>query len=236
MAETEIGRTRAGAEAALIWGGREIVAPALKWLAAAVGLSLPTLPLLKTTWIGFLFTVAVAFWLRGRGEPWSGFGLEWPRGFWLRTALAAFATIAACILFSAVAEGPLDKLLGANKAKEFFGGLEGNTGLFLMMLAMVWLFGALGEEFLYRGVIMARLEQFFGGGRHAWIPAVFIQAILFGLAHFYQGWSGVVSVGVYGLFYGLAVRACRGNLTAAILAHGLLDTIGVVLLYLGQYS
>lgn len=232
--KTKIGPARAGIEAALIWGGRETVAPALKWLAAGLALSLPLLPMLGTTYIGFLYTAGIAFWLRARGEPWSAFGLKRPAS-WTRVALVALATILACILFSTIAEPALKQLLGVNKAKQFFGEMEGNIGLFLAVLPMVWLFAALGEEFLYRGVIMTRLEQAFGGWRWGWIPAVFGQAALFGLGHFYQGWSGVVSVGFYGLFYGLAVRACRGNLAAAMLAHGILDTIGFTLLYLGAF-
>lgn len=49
----------------------------------------------------------------------------------------------------------------------------------------------------------------------------------------YQGWTGIVGTEMYGLFYGVATLSFGRNLWPAILAHGLLDTLGFTLLYLG---
>lgn len=52
--------------------------------------------------------------------------------------------------------------------------------------------------------------------------AVVGQAVFFGMAHSYQGWSHALVVAVLGLFYG-ALAAWRRNLRANMLAHGWSD-------------
>jgi hypothetical protein len=43
----------------------------------------------------------------------------------------------------------------------------------------------------------------------------------------------MISTGLYGLVYGALVRRSSGNLWAAVLAHGLLDTVGLTAIYAG---
>jgi membrane protease YdiL (CAAX protease family) len=95
-------------------------------------------------------------------------------------------------------------------------------------------FAAFGEEFLYRGYLLTRLAEIFGGGRVAWGLAIIGQAIAFALAHWYQGPVGMFSIGVGAVIAGIAASAWGRNLWPAIVAHGLMDTIGFTMLYLGQ--
>ena len=80
---------------------------------------------------------------------------------------------------------------------------------------------------------MTRLALLFGSGKAGWTAALIIQAILFGLDHFYQGLAGMIDVGIYGLVYGAIFLIARRNLWANVLAHGLLDALAFTLLYLG---
>jgi hypothetical protein len=51
--------------------------------------------------------------------------------------------------------------------------------------------------------------------------AVIAQALVFGLAHGYQGWKAVIVISVLGVMYGL-LAAWRRNLRANIMAHAVI--------------
>jgi len=76
------------------------------------------------------------------------------------------------------------------------------------------------EEFLYRGFSMAVLSRL---GLQAW-AVVLLSAILFGLAHSYQGRGGVVMTLLIGLALG-ASRISYDSLVPAILWHTAVDVV-----------
>lgn len=230
-------RLAASIEATLVWAGRISVSPIAAWIAARFGWTMLALPVVKTAYLGFLFTVLVAVWVKLRGEKWSDFGFAWPKK-WLRAiawGLGVFVFVVAyAVTLEPMLDAVIEPILGPSRAAETFAEVRGNLGLFLFVLPFIWLFAAVGEEFLYRGFIMTRLIQAFGDTRVGVTLAIIFQAVMFGLAHLYQGWSGVVGVTIYGVVYGVAARLSNRNLLPAIIAHGLLDTLGFTLLYLGM--
>lgn len=104
------------------------------------------------------------------------------------------------------------------------GGLVG-------AIIMSWLVGALSEEVFYRGHLIRSLCNLLGGKRWAIITSVIVSVALFTIGHSYQGWIGFVSTGLIGLVY-TGLFLCRGNLTAAIAAHGVYDTLVVLSIYI----
>ena len=76
------------------------------------------------------------------------------------------------------------------------------------------------EEFLYRGFVMAALGRV---GLATW-AVVLASSALFGLAHAYQGWGGVVGTFVIGLVFGVS-REMYGNLFPAIVWHSGVDVV-----------
>jgi hypothetical protein len=79
------------------------------------------------------------------------------------------------------------------------------------------------EEFLFRGFLLAQLEQWFHSVPWAWV----VCSVAFGLAHFYQGWSGMTRAGLLGAL--LAYPVVRlGNLYPSMFAHWLIDTVALV--------
>lgn len=100
----------------------------------------------------------------------------------------------------------------------------------LWIVLVAWLAAGFGEELLYRGFLMDRLMRLRGMRGRKW-PAAIIQAALFGLPHFYQGWGGVMVTATIGLFLAWLRFANRGNLWACILAHAAVDTIMLTLAY-----
>jgi uncharacterized protein len=81
------------------------------------------------------------------------------------------------------------------------------------------------EEVLARGFLLRRCQTLLGG---AWLP-VLISSLLFGLGHFYQGWSGVAQTALIGIVLGfLTLR--WGTLWPAIIAHAGLNTLSLAIL------
>jgi uncharacterized protein len=60
-------------------------------------------------------------------------------------------------------------------------------------------------------------------------------SIAFGFAHYEQGITGILDERFMGFLLGLACLACDRKLPVPILAHGLQDTVDMILLFLGKY-
>ena len=83
-------------------------------------------------------------------------------------------------------------------------------------------------------LLMNRLIDLLGSqSKLTWLLVIFFSAIIFGLAHSYQGAAGILKTGAIGLVFGLAYLAVGRNLWPLILAHGLIDTIDFITHFLG---
>jgi len=69
----------------------------------------------------------------------------------------------------------------------------------------------------------------------AWVLALIIVNVAFGLAHLYQGWNGVIQATVGGVLLGVLYLVTGRNLIAPIVAHGLGNSLDFILMYLGLY-
>ncbi len=105
---------------------------------------------------------------------------------------------------------------------------------FIVILIVVWTLVAFGEEFLFRGYYLKWLAGFFGNSNIAWIVSVLITSIYFGVSHFYQGPSGMISIAFITLLSSMIFYFNRNNLWLLILIHGFHDTIGLTFLYLDK--
>jgi len=115
-----------------------------------------------------------------------------------------------------------------------FANIEGNFPLLLINLLTIWTTVAFGEELVWRAFLIDRLELIFGDWRFQDVYVVFISAVMFGLAHFYQGTVGIIVAGLLGLIYILAYRLSGRNLWVVIIGHGLTDTLTFISLYAGR--
>lgn len=158
-----------------------------------------------------------------------GFGLriQWKH---LAYALAAVATLQlASVMLSPV----LENLFGVGRNLERFSDVEGSIPALLTVLALSWTFAAFGEEIAFRIVLMRSIWAVLGNSKLAAAAAVFLQAIVFGLVHLYQGPAGVASSAISGLVFGTTVVLARGAIWPAALAHGINNTIGLLSIYQG---
>jgi membrane protease YdiL (CAAX protease family) len=65
------------------------------------------------------------------------------------------------------------------------------------------------------------------------LDGVLLVSVLFGYGHYYKGPSGIIDSGMAGLIFGAALILSDHNLWVCILAHGFVDTFGVIAAYLG---
>jgi membrane protease YdiL (CAAX protease family) len=76
------------------------------------------------------------------------------------------------------------------------------------------------EEFLYRGFVMAALSR---AGLFSW-AVVLVSSVLFGLAHTYQGRTGVAGTTLMGLVFGTA-RVALHSLGPVMVWHAVVDLV-----------
>jgi membrane protease YdiL (CAAX protease family) len=70
------------------------------------------------------------------------------------------------------------------------------------------------EEFIFRGYLQRQLLALTGRVD----LAIVFQAIVFGLAHMYQGFKGVITIGIYGAMFGV-LAAMRKSLRPGMMQH-----------------
>jgi len=175
----------------------------------------------------------VSLWLRGEGARAVGLAL---RSDWGRTLLLGIGAGIGYQAFSLyVAEPAIARLTGKLPDVSLFAPLAGNVHFLLISLAVAWTLAALGEEFVYRGYLLTRIAHVLGDTSRAWLGALAVTSILFGVGHGYQGVSGMIAAGLGGFVFGLLYLATGRNLWASVIAHGTMDTVGFLLLFLGKY-
>jgi len=173
--------------------------------------------------------------MRLRGQRWRDIGLSFPLN-WRRLLLIGVATGMAMELLELFATQPLlVALTGKYPDLSDFHGLVGNVRLLLLIVAASWIVAGIGEELVWRGYILNRVADLLGRGRLGWAMSIGIVSIVFGLAHSYQDWTGIIENSIDGALLALLYMACGRNLIAPIVAHGVTDTVDSLIIFSGRY-
>jgi len=173
--------------------------------------------------------------VRLREGSFRALGLGRPKSWWLTIAIAV-ATAAIVIAVGEFVTDPLAQHLGLRAtggAAHALGTGKGDVWSALKGLGLVWTFAAFGEELSYRRYLLGRAADVLGNSTLAYWIALVAASVLFGFGHFYQGPAGVFTTAIDGFIIGAAYLLYRRNLWVAVLAHGLIDTVGIALLFFG---
>ena len=172
-------------------------------------------------------------WLRGIG--WRDIGLRRPAS-WRWTLLMGVAIgIGYQYLSLYVVEPLLARLTGNLPDVSQFAPLIGNKFFLFMSIVISWTLAAFGEELAFRGYLMNRIADLVGSSPMGWAISVTLVSALFGLVHLYQGASGMIAITLTGLLLGGLYLATGRNLWLPIIVHGVNDTLGFLLIFLGKY-
>lgn len=194
---------------------------------------LGVLPVSKVPYLFLLGWISI----RVRGLRWKDVGLNRPPE--LSIAKILFVGVVAGVGMEALelfATQPLlTKLFNRAPDLHSLHRLVGNTKLLVLGIVLSWVLAAFGEESVYRGYLTNRAAETFGASKNAWIAAAILITLLFGFSHFHQGPTGVTENIIDGAILAALYFATGRNLWAPIIAHGIQDTVDVLLIYLGMY-
>lgn len=173
--------------------------------------------------------------LRLRGFRWRDVGLtlgrEWP---WILLAgLAAGVAVESFELF--LSQPLLVELTGRQPDLSDFKDLVGRPEMLAFYLVLAWTLAAFGEEMVYRGWLLNRVAGALGDSGAAWTGAVLMTGVVFGLAHLYQGVTGVAENVLDAWLYGLIYLISGRRLMIPIIAHGVQDSTDFLLIFSGHY-
>lgn len=183
--------------------------------------------------LGYIFGLLmalIAFWA-GKFK-WLEFGIGKPN--WGTTLIRAIGLAIGIFLIIDLVLQPLIEQQFGTIDLSALDGIRGNLVSYILFILFMWVIAAFGEEFLYRGFFMKRLAGVLGDSSNAWLASAILISALFGLAHLYQGLSGVITTGLIGLIFSLIFYRNRRNLVLAILVHGFYNMIGITLIYLDK--
>jgi uncharacterized protein len=151
------------------------------------------------------------------GNLWDLAGGRW------RNWREVFSDLAVAAPFWAVWEGAaygVHLLLGSGSAKTVDSLLPQSLVEVLVWIATSVTAG-ICEEMAFRGYLQRQFHAL--TGNISW--AIVLQALVFGIAHGYQGWRNVVVISVLGVLFGV-LAAWRKNLRANIVVHAWADIWG----------
>jgi len=174
--------------------------------------------------------------IRLRDGGWSAMGFKRPES-WRRIFLIAVAAAALRIVLGQFVVEPITgRFWPAPIAPALASEIPGNIRVAIVALLVVWTFAAFGEEIAYRGYLLTRASDLGKRSPTAYWIGIVVVSILFGYGHYYKGASGIVDSGIAGLILGVAYMFAGRNLWATILAHGFIDTFGVIDAFFGWSS
>jgi len=185
-----------------------------------------------SSFIAMIGGIFVAWlWLRKEGRFVEGLGLLRVDDWGKTLALALLAIGGTLLIFTlggklAAAAGLAPPQVGA-----VMGFASESPAMFAMWIVLVaWAGAGFGEEVLWRGFLMDRLSRLPLIGNSN-VTIIVVQAVIFGLAHAYQGLGGVLITGAVGLLFGWIRLRAGGVIWAGVIGHAAVDTIMLSLGY-----
>lgn len=189
------------------------------------------LPVSKTPYLFLLGWIS----LRIRSLRWRDVGLNFDQPLLKLFVIGVVVGVGMEALELFATQPLLTKLLNKGPDLDEFRRLIGSIQLLIIGIVLAWVLAAFGEETVWRGYLLNRFADLFGRSTSAWIVSAILISLLFGLAHFPQGPTGVIENVIDGAILAAVYFATNRNLLAPIIAHGIQDTVDVLLIYLGVY-
>ncbi|HVP72162.1 MAG TPA: CPBP family intramembrane glutamic endopeptidase [Phycisphaerales bacterium] len=172
-----------------------------------------------------LTAVMICIWL-WHGYPWRDLGVTMPpdRSLWSGWGFIVIAVLTLALVVMQIRQNATVRRSASTREK-----IRGQIASVLDLLPssrreLHWFYGlsltaGVCEELLYRGWMLWYLSH----SMNMWI-AVALSAVIFGVAHSYQGVGGIIKTGLVGLVVGL-MYAISGSLWLPMLLHAAVDVL-----------
>ena len=175
----------------------------------------------------------LSLWLRK--SSWRDVGLRRPAS-WPRTiGIGVAAGVANALIALSLIAPLVQQFGGGTEDLSQYESLPGNIPVLIVWILIGWIIGGFMEEMFYRGYLLNRIAGFFGQNQESWAIGLFVSSAFFALGHLYLGVSGVIQTFFEACFWAVLYLAGGRNLWLPIIGHGITNTIGFILMYLGLY-
>jgi CAAX protease family protein len=171
--------------------------------------------------------------VRVRDGGWSAIGFRRPKSRLSLVFIALTAALLRIVLGDFVIEPLAAHWWPPIHAPAGTEHIAGNIKMALLWLLIIWTFAAFGEEISYRGYLTLRAADVGGRSTAAYWLGTILVSVLFGYGHYYKGPTGILDSSVAGFILGSAYLLAGRNLWAPVLAHGFIDTVGVMVAFFG---
>jgi hypothetical protein len=175
--------------------------------------------------------IALVVWLRGDG--WQAIGLDRPDSWFRTISLSLLSGTVIALAAATVIEPLTERWTGTRHDLSALGTVHGNLRNTLTWITAAWLMAATLEELIFRGFMMREIAGMIGVDPVANLVNILTTSLVFGLAHWYQRKSGALSTGIVGMLLGAIFIWNDFRLWLLILTHGVIDTVGLLLIFLG---
>jgi len=214
------------------------MSPVSLWQSKSISLILVCAALGVTVWVpgvgvigAFLVALGAAVLGRKAGS-FRDMGMRspdsWPKLLGTTFSYGVVIQFASTILIEPV----LERITGSVVDISALDGIRGNFVTCLVWIAIGWVMGGFLEEFTFRGFVVTRVHKLLGSGPAAIWIALLVAAVPFGIAHMYQGPAGMIGTGLIGFLFGVIFLFHGYNLWYPVFAHGFVNTIAMILIYL----
>lgn len=176
---------------------------------------------LPRTVVPFVTWGILSLWMQGRGRRDVGVFIprEWPLISIVGLALGVSSAVAFRVLLPVLAE------IGLAPAVAYSPPVPENALVLIALIISMWLLGAVGEEFFYRGFLTLRLGDLFGTGSVGVFASLVVSALIFAIAHEWLDLGSGLGFILLGIVDGVLYIASGRNLLLPVLFHGSWDTV-----------
>lgn len=174
-----------------------------------------------------------------RGQNLAYFGISFGKITFkecIRTFLISIGVFIAAVAAFIVGSIIMANITGIPESSDLsnYDYLQDNIGMLIMTLIGTYVVASFGEEVIYRGFIINRLIELGLNSKLGKSLVIFISAIIFGLVHYQWGPMGIVQTGFMGAVLGYFYLKLNKRIWILVLAHGYMDTILMIQMYLSS--
>ena len=157
------------------------------------------------------------------------------KGISFKTILVGIVSAIGWIAFMRWIYLPVIKYLFIVPDYKEYNFIQNNISNLVITTIAAWIIGGFYEEIIFRGFIQKTIENWFNN-KHSFLIAGVLTSLIFGLYHWQQGYLGIISATLGGLFWTYLYKRFDRNLWYTIFSHAIFDTITLTLIYLGLFG